>query len=161
MKTYIIDFKHLPILCTAMLMLVGCGQPAIDQAIKADITSKAKEDVNFAGVHFTVENGIVKLFGSCPTTTSRQLLKQKLTAIHVIDSVEDHLTIAPVILGSYFTLGHQVDSVLSNYPTVTASVSSVSVSIIGKISSSDLKKLLPSVKKIYPSVSTSGLKIIM
>jgi hypothetical protein len=144
-------------MCLAIPLMEACSQQSRDQAIKADITIKAKEDVNFAGVQFSVKDGLVKLFGNCPTPKSRELVKQKLSTIHVIDSVEDHLTIAPVTLGLNLTLKQQVDSVLAKYPTVMSTVSDTSVMLVGDIERPALQKLLPEMKKVYPNVNITGL----
>lgn len=143
----------------AILTLAGCDQRTEDQSIKADITVKAKEDVNFAGVKYTVDQGVVNLFGSCATPKSKALVLQKLRSIHVIDSIADHLQIAPVQLGPSFSLRQEVDSVLSKYPSVTATVSGTSVVLIGKLKKQDLQKLRPSVEKVYSNVSFAQLTI--
>jgi osmotically-inducible protein OsmY len=140
-----------------VLPMVSCNQQARDQEIKADVTVKAKEDVNFAGVQFTVENGRVTLSGSCPTVKSRAMLRQKLKTIHVIDSVDDRLQIAPVTIGSSFAVKQQVDSVLASYPTVTATVSDNAVALLGSISKKELGKLLESVGKVYANPATDRL----
>lgn len=142
----------------ALLVLPACSQQSKDAELKADITVKAKTDVNFSGVLFTVDKGNVILSGNCPTTTSREKVKQLLSTIHMIKNVEDHLTIAPVILGSSFTVKQQVDSVLSKYPGITAVVSDTAVVLQGKIKTAELEKLLPSLVKLYPKVVTEYLK---
>jgi hypothetical protein len=151
------SWKALLGMCLAIPLMQGCSQQARDEAIKADITIKAKDDVNFAGVQFTVRNGMVKLLGNCPTPKSRALVKQKLSTIHVIDSVEDHLTVAPVTIGLTFALKQQADSVLAKYPTVMATVSDTSIILLGDIESSALQKLLPQMKKVHPNVNTMRL----
>lgn len=145
------------ILNLGLLAVQGCSQQSLDKEIKADITSKAKEDINFAGVMFVVEKGRVTLSGSCPTAKSREMVKQKLRTIHVVDSVEDHLILAPVTLGPSFAIKQEVDSVLAKYPAVTAAVSDSAVLLIGKIKNADLNKLLPSLQKIHANVNTGRL----
>jgi hypothetical protein len=144
-------------MCFAIPILEGCSQQAKDKEIKADITIKAKDDVNFAGLQYFVKNGIVKLFGNCPTTKAREMVKQKLSTIHVIDSLEDHLVIAPVILNSSFAIKQQADSVLATYPMVAASVSDTAIVLVGEIEYSNLQKLIPAMQKVHPNVKTSGL----
>jgi hypothetical protein len=144
-------------LLLAVLLTESCSQQARDQAIKADLTVKAKEDMNFAGVQFYVKDGLVRLIGVCPTPKSREMIKQKLSTIHVIDSVEDRLTIAPVSLGPNLTLKQQVDSVLAKYPTVMSSVSETSITLVGDIESSELQKLLPVMKKLRSNVNATRL----
>lgn len=49
----------------------ACNQKKRDKEIKADIVTKTKTDINFAGISYTVEGGVVTLTGSCPTAKSR------------------------------------------------------------------------------------------
>ena len=151
------SYRHLFACFLAFCLLLGCGQAAKDQSIKADLTVKAKEDVNFAGVHFSVEKGIVTLTGSCPTGKSIEMVKQKIKSIHVIDSIVDHLVIAPVTLGPSFNIKQQVDSVLAKYPAVIASVSDTAVVLTGKVKETERNKMVAAVGKIYPNVKSDQL----
>jgi len=146
------------VLAAWVMLQVACTPNIRDAELKADITVKAKADVNFAGVLFTVEKRTVTLWGSCPTNRSRETIIKQLRTIHMLEGIEDHLRIAPVILGSSFTLKQQVDSVLSTYPSVAASVSDTLVILEGKINNKDLERLLPSVIKLHSQVNTSRLK---
>jgi len=146
------------LLLLAGLILSGCKEGLRDEEIKADLTMKAKEDVNFAGVQFYVENAQVILSGSCPTIESRTMLLQKIKSIHVIDTVMDRLTIAPVILTSTFALKQDVDSVLATYPTVTALVTDSIVVIKGKVPDKDREKLLRSLGELSDQVRSDQLK---
>jgi hypothetical protein len=143
--------------CLAIPAMIGCSQQARDQQIKADITVKAKEDVNFAGVRFTVQNSRVTLMGSCPTFHSKSMVKQKLSSIYIIDSVVDRLQIGPVTMGTSFAVKQQVDSILASYPTVIAAVSDDSVALIGSVPQKDLSKLLESVGKLVANTTTDRL----
>lgn len=144
-------------LCVMIFFVAGCSGKARDREIKADITIKARDDANFAGVHFFVKNGLVRLVGSCPTPRSRELINQKLKSIHIIDSLKDELIIAPVTLGTSYALKQQADSVLARYPMVSAFVSNTSIMLSGEIGSSELQKLLPLMKKVFPVVDTTRL----
>jgi hypothetical protein len=155
----IIDYLASHLVLAAVLMLqVSCTQHIKDAELKADITVKAKADVNFAGVRFTVENRIVTIWGNCPTPRSKETVLQQLGTIHMLEGIVNHLRIAPVTLGSSFTLKQQVDSVLSAYPTITAAVSDTVVILEGKIKNKDLERLLPSVVQLHSNVTTNRLK---
>ena len=146
------------VLFIVFLLTAACTQQSLDAELKADITGKAKEDINFAGVMFTVDNRKVTLRGNCPTRKSREKVLQLLGTIHMLKGIEDHLTIAPVTLSSSFSLRQQVDSLLSKYPAVTAAVSDTLVILEGKIKSKDLEQLLPMVVKLQTKVSAARLK---
>ncbi|WP_320463080.1 BON domain-containing protein [Pedobacter sp. CFBP9032] len=134
------------------LMMSGCREGIRDEEIKADLTMKAKEDLNFAGVQFYVENAQVTLSGSCPTLKSRALLIQKIKAIHVVDTIINNLEIAPVVLTTTFGLKQDVDSILSKYPTVTALVTDSIVVIKGKVKDQERGKLLRSLGELSNQV---------
>ena len=131
-----------------LLLLSACSQQSRDREIKADITSKAKEDVNFAGAYFTVQDGNVSLWGKCPTEKSRDLLIQKLKTIHVIKVIDNRLTIGPVSIGSDFSLKQQVDSVLAKYPGITAALSGNGIQLLGSAKSTELQKILESLRGV-------------
>lgn len=133
-------------------MMSGCREGIRDEEIKADLTMKAKEDLNFAGVQFYVENAQVTLSGSCPTLKSRALLIQKIKAIHVVDTIINNLEIAPVVLTTTFGLKQDVDSILSKYPTVTALVTDSIVVIKGKVKDQERGKLLRSLGELSNQV---------
>ena len=139
-------------------MMSGCREGIRDEEIKADLTMKAKEDLNFAGVQFYVENAQVTLSGSCPTLKSRALLIQKIKAIHVVDTIINNLEIAPVVLTTTFGLKQDVDSILSKYPTVTALVTDSIVVIKGKVKDEERGKLLRSLGELSNQVRADQLE---
>ena len=139
-------------------MMSGCREGIRDEEIKADLTMKAKEDLNFAGVQFYVENAQVTLSGSCPTLKSRALLIQKIKAIHVVDTIINNLEIAPVVLTTTFGLKQDVDSILSKYPTVMALVTDSIVVIKGKVKDQERGKLLRSLGELSDQVRADQLE---
>lgn len=139
-------------------MMSGCREGIRDEEIKADLTMKAKEDLNFAGVQFYVENAQVTLSGSCPTLKSRALLIQKIKAIHVVDTIINNLEIAPVVLTTTFGLKQDVDSILSKYPTVTALVTDSVVVIKGKVKDQERGKLLRALGELSNQVRADQLE---
>lgn len=139
-------------------MMSGCREGIRDEEIKADLTMKAKEDLNFAGVQFYVENAQVTLSGSCPTLKSRALLIQKIKAIHVVDTIINNLEIAPVVLTTTFGLKQDVDSILSKYPTVTALVTDSIVVIKGKVKDQERGKLLRALGELSNQVRADQLE---
>jgi hypothetical protein len=136
------------LVCMILLLLSACSQQARDREIKADITIKAKQDVNFTGVYFTVKDGTVSLWGKCPTEKSRGLLLQKLKTIHVIKSIDDRLIIGPVSIDSNFSLKQQVDSILAKYPGVSAELSGNGIHLLGRAKPAELRKMLESLAEV-------------
>ena len=131
-----------------LLLLSACSQQARDREIKADITTKAKQDINFAGAYFTVKDGTVSLWGRCATEKSRDLLLQKLKTIHVIKAIDDRLIIGPVSIGSNFSFKQRVDSVLAKYPGVSAELSGNGIHLMGRARPAELQKMLESLREV-------------
>jgi osmotically-inducible protein OsmY len=139
--------------------IIACNPYERDRQIKIDISAKAKNDVNFAGVNFTVKNGIVTLSGNCPTSKSQAEVNQALKTIHILDSINDKIKISPVTLGSSLAMKRSVDSVLANYPAVNAAVTDTSVVLMGSLKSKESTKLMDDINKINTGTTVNRLTI--
>ncbi|KQR71185.1 hypothetical protein ASF92_07300 [Pedobacter sp. Leaf176] len=131
-------------------ILVSCSAEKRDQEIKADLVSKAKDDINFAGVVFMVSNAKVYLWGLCPTEHSRALVREKIASIHVIKAVSDQIGIGAVKLDHSLDLKLQADSVAAKYPGVAVSVANDVVTLAGVIPSDKFNVLMTSVGQLNP-----------
>ena len=132
------------------LTMVSCNSDEMDREIKADLTIKAKEDVNFAGVNFTVRNRNVKIWGYCPTDKSRKAIIQKLGTIHVIRNIEDQMVIRPVLIKQDFPLKQLADSLLAKHPESWAEITDQNIILRGNIKEKQLSKLLQEIKQRIP-----------
>src|SRR5689334_2774140 len=110
-KQYII---RLAMYC--MLLLCSCSQERKDREIKADLTVKAKNMIDYAGVRFTVKGGIVSLSGECPTENAKNTVERKAKDLYAVKGIISHIVVAPVTIGTDHQLKQSVDSVLGNYP---------------------------------------------
>jgi osmotically-inducible protein OsmY len=140
-------------LCCVLVFMISttlsaCSLEDRDKEIKADIASKAKSDINFAGVNFTVQDSKVTLTGSCPTLKARAGVDQSLKTIHVLKSVDNRIKISPVTLGASYAVKQAVDSILAGYPRVNAEVTDSAVVLIGSVKKEESTKLLADIKKI-------------
>ncbi|MDQ0638477.1 osmotically-inducible protein OsmY [Pedobacter sp. W3I1] len=149
--------KNSKISCTRLFMLMltyplvlSCNSEKRDQEIKADLVSKAKEDLNFVGVMFTVSDARVHLWGSCPTAHSRNLVREKIGTIHVIKSVNDQIRINAVKVDHNLELKQKADSVSVEYPGVAVSVCDEVVTLTGKVRPDKLKVLIASIGQLNP-----------
>lgn len=134
-----------------LLGFTSCSQQDRDKEIKADITVKAKSDVNFVGVNYTVTNGIVTLTGTSPTAKTKAAVEQTVKSINIIKGINNQLQIGPVVLDNDFTLKLAVDSVLAGYPAAQATVDDQVVVLTGKTSKQEAGKLLPAIDKLHPA----------
>lgn len=141
----------------AYLLVLSCSSEKRDQQIKADLVSKAKEDINFAGVLFTVSNAKVDLWGSCPTEHSRTLVRKKIGTIHVIKALNDQIKINVVKLDHNLDLKLKADSVSAKYPGVAATVADSVVTLVGKVAPDKLNTLITSIGQLKPKAIKNQL----
>jgi len=151
-------FKLLTVLLPVLLAASSCNSYYCDRQIKEDITSKAKNDVNFAGLKFTVKNGEVRLFGNCPTERCLIEVNTTLQSIHVIKKIKNEAGIAPVTINSSYAKKLEVDSVLSGYPAVWAEVSDTAVVLRGNIEEKETPKLLKTIGLLHAGNTINELK---
>jgi len=131
-------------------LLLSCTVEKRDQGIKADLVSKAKDDINFAGVVFMVSNAKVYLWGVCPTEHSRALVREKIASIHVIKAVSDQIKIGEVKLDQSLDLKLKADSIAAKYPGVAVSVSDDVLTLAGLIPRDKFNGLMTSIGKLNP-----------
>lgn len=146
MKNIII--KNLFSVTIATALFCSCGQTSRDREIKKDIASKAKTDINFAAVNYTVEDGIVRLAGVCHTPAARDQVLKAIKSIRVIDSVESSITVAPITINERYPLKISIDSVLATYPAVRGEVTDSSIVLSGKVHQKELEPLLGAIQKL-------------
>jgi len=137
------NFKILLLGVTAII--AGC---TTDKDIKADLAQKAKNDVNFAGVSYTVENKVVTLSGICSSVKAGQKVLQTVKDIHVIKGIIDRVQISPVTLNEDFSLQQAADSMLAVYPQVQATVKNHSILLSGKATKKDIDSLTAAAKRL-------------
>jgi len=148
-----INLKNLLLLSIYLaLATAGCGPYQRDQQIKADLTMKAKEDVNFAGLHFTVEDRNLSIWGSCPTFKSKHAVMQKLSSIHVIKNIDERITIRPVTIGNNFSIKQEADSILAKHPGAWAEVNSNVVTIYGNFEKNASHKVMSTITEKLPAI---------
>ena len=140
-------------MCVLNLLLFaccGCSQQHKDVEIKKDLTAKAKNEKNFAGVHFVVNDGIVSLSGECPTEKIRSEVVNKVKSIYAVKEVINHIAVAPVVIGTDQQLKQSIDSVLKTYPGVEAIVKDSIVQLQGRAQGKDQQKLLSAIQQLQP-----------
>jgi osmotically-inducible protein OsmY len=128
----------------------GCGQQKQDRNIKADIATKARTDLNFAGVSYMVADGIVSLTGKCPTQKAKDEVEKTVRDISIVKDIVSTIEIAPVILGADQALKESVDSVLMHYARVQAVVMDSTVLVRGVVEQKDLQELMSGLQSLQP-----------
>ncbi|WP_158824720.1 BON domain-containing protein [Mucilaginibacter lacusdianchii] len=137
----------------------SCSQESRDKEIKADIATKTKTDLNFAGVNYTVDKGVVTLSGNCASKKSKSEAEQIVKSINIIKGVNNQILIAPVVITADLPLKQSVDSILKDYPAVQADVDQNTIALTGKIKQQDIKQLLPALNSLHPNKINNQLMI--
>jgi osmotically-inducible protein OsmY len=140
--------KKIIVALITAVALAGCHTS--DEEIRADIATKARKDLSFAGLYYTVQNGKVSFKGSCPSQKAFNQVKQAIRNIHVIKSVNYKVRIAPVTLDSLTQIKLQVDSLLAKYPRVVAEVKPNEVTLKGSVAASKRPKLISDIRLQIP-----------
>jgi hypothetical protein len=123
-----------------LLVLAGCQ--ASDHEIYADIAGKAQQDLNFAGLCYTVNHGNISFTGRCPSEKGLAEVKQKVKSIKVINVAYYHVVIAPVTLDTLTPLKLMADSILAQYPQVMAAIGPTGIILKGSIDMKEKSKLM-------------------
>jgi hypothetical protein len=131
-----------------LIVISGCGSKGKDRGIKADISSRARKEVAFAGVNYIVNKGVVYLSGACPSPKEKQQVEAIVGKIAGVKNVEDSIQITPVILDQNFWTRRAVDSLVQEYPTVTPSMSGDTVVLLGSIPEKQLPQIMEKMRSI-------------
>jgi hypothetical protein len=140
-----------------IVMLAGCQTS--DQEIRADISVKAQQDLNFSALDYTVQGGVVDINGRCPSEKALAKIRQTIANINVIKAVHYHVSIAPVILDTLTQIKLQADSLLTQYPEVTAHVYPAGVTLTGKVAASEKEQLLRAFRRPHMRIVKDSVSI--
>jgi len=152
------SIKQLVLFLVTCFCLASCSQEQTDKEIKADITVKAKSNLNFANVNFTVDKGVVTLTGKCPSEQNKEHIEATIKSISIVKGIIDSIQIAPVTITADQPLKQAVDSVLMDYANVDANVSNDTVTLMGKAKKQELTKLMQQMKKLNPLQINNEIK---
>ncbi|MDB5208658.1 MAG: transport-associated protein [Flavisolibacter sp.] len=130
------------------LLVMSCSRQTKDSDIKADITTKAKTEIGFAGVEYTVQNGVVNLAGLCPSTKEKDKIEATVRKIAGVKNVVNATRIGPVVIDENFSLKQSVDSVLKPYNMATAQVSNGRVIVTGRVEQKKLQSITEAFREL-------------
>lgn len=125
-----------------LLLLMACNQHEKDKGIRQMINAQAREKIAFAGVEYSVQNGVVILRGTCSTEQERSEVESEVKQTSGVKEVQNQIIIAPVILTGEHLIKKAVDSVLADYPAVQASIRDSVVYLNGETDKQTSEKLL-------------------
>jgi hypothetical protein len=142
------DIMKKALIAIIAVALAGCQ--ASDEEIRADIATKARKDLSFAGLYYIVQNGKVNFKGNCPSQKAFNQVRQAVRNIHVIKSVNYDVRIAPVTLDSLTPVKMLADSLLARYPQVVAEVDQWGVTLRGSVAAAKRPKLISDIRLQIP-----------
>jgi hypothetical protein len=126
----------------------SCGNK--DAQLKADISSKAKTEINFAGVDYTVRQGVAELTGVCPTEDARKKVEEKVKKIAGIKEVRNNIVVGSLLLNADLLLKQTVNDKIKSYPDVQALVQDSVIEVSGVVKQGDKDKILKDLSSLHP-----------
>ena len=146
--------KNTCLFCMASIYLIatGCSR---DEGIKGAIRIKAKDNLYFAGVMYSVDHSIVTLTGKCPTKESRDKVALAVKDIGKVDSVINQITLGAVSIDNSLVLKQKLDSVLVKYPQIVADVNKTKVRLTGRLPSKNEPELFATVRGLLDAQVSS------
>ncbi len=141
------------------LLTAGCNRHAMDQDIKTQLALKAKTELNYAGLQYTVNGGAVTLSGKCPTPKAKSEVLRSVKDIAGVKQVVDQVQVAPLQIGTDYTLKSAVDSVLAKHPLALAQVQDSVVTLTGQVDEKQLQNLLSGLSSLYPRQVRNQLQL--
>ena len=151
--------SRLILLCLGLLLSTGCNRQSIDQDIKTQLALKAKTELNYAGLQYTVNAGTVTLGGRCPTPKAKSEVVRSVKDIAGVKQVVDQIQVAPLLIGTDYALKSAVDSVLAKHPLALAVVRDSVVTLTGQVEEKQLQNLLSGLSGLYPKQVHNQLQI--
>jgi osmotically-inducible protein OsmY len=130
---------------SVLLFVIVAGVTACankDADIRESIQANAKTETMFAGISYTVFEGVVTLTGNCPSQELKQKLIKRIESLGGVKEIVDEIRIAPVLLDNDFVVKQKVDSVLATYPGVESTVSNGLITLRGKLAKDRSEKLV-------------------
>jgi hypothetical protein len=140
--------KELSLVALCVAGIYSCTTQSKDVAIKEDITSKAKESIDFVGVNYIVDKGTVILSGLAPTPDAKQRAEQTVKGIAGVKDVTNNIAIGAIVLDTDFSLKQKVDSVLKKYNKAQALVEDSNVVLLGEVSKEAVPKIMKAMDQL-------------
>lgn len=141
------------------LIILFAGCKASDHEIRADIAGKAKQDLNFSGLSYSVQNGVVNVTGRCPSDKAFADVQQTLKGIHVIKAIHYKVSILPVVLNEWTPTRLKVDSLLAKYPGVAIQTDPDGLTLKGSLSLKAKSQLISELNKQHLPIPKDSLVI--
>jgi osmotically-inducible protein OsmY len=88
---YMKSIAMMLVLCTSILN--SCSEVYKDEVIEKQFQKQISKDNNLAHVSVKVQNGVVDLYGNCPSESCRTYAEQSVKDIKGVKTVINHISI--------------------------------------------------------------------
>lgn len=92
------------VLLLNVFWITNCKPEDIDKGIKTQLAMKSKTELNYAGLQFTVAEGVLTVGGKSPTEKAKNEVLKEVKGIAGVQQVVDQTQIAPVLIGTDYAL---------------------------------------------------------
>jgi hyperosmotically inducible periplasmic protein len=138
------------LLAAFSFQLQSCKEKNRDGEIQTAFTNKTNTDPNLAGVSATVTDGTVTLTGTCANEACRTNAEKSVKDIDGVKKVVNNITIAEVVISPDDQLRSGVNTVISKYDNVQASVADGIITLRGQIERDKLQQLMMDLNALRP-----------
>jgi osmotically-inducible protein OsmY len=158
-----IFLRFLPVLMISILA-TACGNRDAD--IQTAITEKAETTPELAGIHASVDNGMVIISGEFKDEASKTTAEEAVKSIKGVKSVVDNASIAPpspppapVVVNPDDQLSRSVADAAKAFPGVSTSVTDGVVTLTGNIKRRELPRLMKALNSLKPGKIENKLTV--
>lgn len=138
--------NHL-VIALLLITAVSCNNKPDDKQIQENVTKQLQDNKNYTGVNSTVEDGIVKLSGTCKGDNCAADIENKIKDINGVQKVENNITKDNSI---DMTMRTSVQSIITKYPGVQADVAAGVIVLRGNIDRDNLTSLMNDLSTLHP-----------
>ena len=129
-------------------LVTGCSQQQKDKGIKGNITMQAIEEIAFAGVNYTVDEGVVYVTGRCPSQREKDKVLTRLGQLAGVKKIVETIELGPITLDENYWVKRSADSILKDYPKVSAILDGGQLYLNGYAEEKDQDKILSALEKL-------------
>lgn len=132
------------------LQMQSCKGKNKDADIQSAIQSKTQTDPQFAGVNYTVADGVVTLTGQTADENSRTNVESAVKGMDGVKKVVNSITVAPVTVTQDNPLQAGAERIAAKYGNVQAEVSGGVITLRGQLQRDSLQQLMMEMNELKP-----------
>lgn len=137
-------------LLLAMVSFYSCKEKNRDGEIQTAFNNMTSTDPNLAGVSASVADGVVTLTGTCASEACRTNAEKSVKEIEGVKKVVNNITVAEVTITPDDQLRSGVNTVVSKYKDVQASISDGVITLRGQVTRDELTQLMMDLNALRP-----------